>query len=182
VLLFLDMVLHKPAVYRHLLFNRVVCKSKYRRELAKLTFVLIMFEVYVKWMRYQNGNISNHLITTCYLFGASLLELLAFIFSVFFFAKVFYTGKEPIGLESCALALLISSFGKFVHLLMVIWNYYDQMEYIWLININILTCNAEALSVLFNSSYRITWIVLLLGMGSRALVFQLFRYFDPFLR
>ena len=177
------MVLHKPAVYRHLLFNRVVCEAKYRRELAKLTFVLIMFDVYVKWMRYQSDKISNYLFTTCFLFLASLFEFTVFIFSIYFIAKTFAVNKDKTSsLESCALALLISSFGKFVHILMVIWDYYDQMEYLWLININILTCNAEALSVLFNCSYRMTWVVLLMGAGSRALTLQLFKYFDPFLQ
>jgi hypothetical protein len=177
------MVLHKPAVYRHLLFNRVVCEAKYRRELTKLTFVLIMFDVYVKWMRYRSDKVTNYLITTCYLFLISLLEFAAFILSIYFVAKAFSVGKNKTSsLESCALALLISSFGKFVHILMVIWDYYDQMEYLWLININIMTCNAEALSVLFSCNYRVTWVILLMGAGSRALISQLFKYFDQFLQ
>ena len=43
------------------------------------------------------------------------------------------------------MALIISSFGKILLILMVIWDY-NELEYSWLINIVVLTSNVEALA------------------------------------
>lgn len=43
------------------------------------------------------------------------------------------------------MALIISSFGKILLILMVIWDY-DELEYPWLINIVVLTSNLEAIT------------------------------------
>lgn len=44
-----------------------------------------------------------------------------------------------------SMALIISSFGKMLLILMVIWDY-KQLEYSWLVNIIVLASNTEALS------------------------------------
>jgi uncharacterized membrane protein YccC len=43
------------------------------------------------------------------------------------------------------MALIVSSFGKMLLILMVIWDY-KQLEYSWLVSIIVLTSNIEALS------------------------------------
>lgn len=43
------------------------------------------------------------------------------------------------------MALIISSFGKMLLILMVIWDY-KQLEYSWLVSIIVLASNTEALS------------------------------------
>lgn len=43
------------------------------------------------------------------------------------------------------MALIISSFGKMLLILMVIWDY-KQLEYSWLVSLIVLASNAEALS------------------------------------
>lgn len=42
-------------------------------------------------------------------------------------------------------ALIISSFPKLLFILMIIWDY-DELEFSWLVNLLVLTSNAEALS------------------------------------
>lgn len=44
-----------------------------------------------------------------------------------------------------SMALIISSFGKMLLILMVIWDY-KQLEYSWLVSLIVLASNAEALS------------------------------------
>jgi hypothetical protein len=46
------------------------------------------------------------------------------------------------------MALIVSSFGKMLLILMVIWDY-KQLEYSWLVSIIVLTSNIEALSGMF---------------------------------
>ena len=43
------------------------------------------------------------------------------------------------------LALVLSSFGKVLHIFMLIWNF-NELEYSWLANASVLTSNAEALA------------------------------------
>jgi len=67
-----------------------------------------------------------------------------------------------------SMALIISSFGKMLLILMVIWDY-KELEYGWLISIVVLTSNVEALKVFLNVDYLPTLILVLLGMGLRLL-------------
>lgn len=48
-------------------------------------------------------------------------------------------------LNYVSMALIISSFGKMLLILMVIWDY-KQLEYSWLVSIIVLASNVEALS------------------------------------
>jgi hypothetical protein len=43
------------------------------------------------------------------------------------------------------MALILSSFGKLLLILMVIWDY-NELQYSWLVNLLVLTSNVEALS------------------------------------
>lgn len=51
------------------------------------------------------------------------------------------------------MALIISSFGKMLLILMVIWDY-KQLEYSWLVSIIVLASNTEALSGKYSSFIR----------------------------
>lgn len=47
-----------------------------------------------------------------------------------------------------SMALIISSFGKMLLILMVIWDY-KQLEYSWLVSIIVMASNIEALSGIY---------------------------------
>lgn len=47
------------------------------------------------------------------------------------------------------MALILSSFAKLLLILMIIWDYMYELQYSWLVNILVLTSNAEALSGTF---------------------------------
>lgn len=187
VLIFLDMVLHKPAVYRHLLFNRLdPLRRKHKGDgamrwaIGKLVLLLLMFDVYVKWMRRKAALSAS---TYAYLFGTSSIELAVFIYTSFlvasFYRRMFSKPNARYDLlPLISLGLLISSFGKFVHILMVIWEY-DQLEYAWMVSVNILTSNAEAISVVLDCNYRVSWLVLAAATLSKYFVQKGISYFDP---
>jgi hypothetical protein len=48
-------------------------------------------------------------------------------------------------MEMLVFGLIVSSFGKLLHILMVIWDYRGD-EYSWILNPFVLTSNAEAIS------------------------------------
>lgn len=57
----------------------------------------------------------------------------------------FRNEKKSVKYNYVSMALIISSFGKMLLILMVIWDY-KQLEYSWLVGVIVLASNTEALS------------------------------------
>ncbi|CAO3665601.1 unnamed protein product [Umbelopsis vinacea] len=72
-----------------------------------------------------------------------------------------------------AMALIVSSFGKMLLILMVIWDY-KQLEYSWLVSIIVLTSNIEALSVFLHINYLQTFFIIGFGIALKMLAQLLF--------
>lgn len=59
VIIFIEMVLHKPQVYRHLLFNTNLFTPPGSRNIerwgrwAKMCLLMILFDVYIKWSQIE---------------------------------------------------------------------------------------------------------------------------------
>lgn len=64
MVLFIDLVLIKPQVYRHLLFNRLTSsgtasgtsRSTLDPSILRLGILLVLFDVYITWARIEKGN------------------------------------------------------------------------------------------------------------------------------
>ncbi|EED20668.1 conserved hypothetical protein [Talaromyces stipitatus ATCC 10500] len=57
VVLFIDLVLVKPQVYRHLLFNRLGRDDKaFDRSIVRLGILLLLFDVYLTWARIEKSS------------------------------------------------------------------------------------------------------------------------------
>ncbi|KAL2012547.1 hypothetical protein VTN00DRAFT_72 [Thermoascus crustaceus] len=57
VVLFIDLVLIKPQVYRHLLFNRLGRDdNKFDRSIVRLGILLLLFDVYLTWARIERSS------------------------------------------------------------------------------------------------------------------------------
>lgn len=57
VVIFIDMVLHKPQVYRHLLFNRLKFSTNgINVGVMRFGILLVLFDVYMKWFRIDRMN------------------------------------------------------------------------------------------------------------------------------
>ncbi|KAJ5604598.1 Arv1 protein [Penicillium lagena] len=79
VVLFIDLVLIKPQVYRHLLFNRLGRDDdKFDRSIIRLGILLLLFDVYLTWARLEKSPslattfVSRAPIVIQYLFFLSL--------------------------------------------------------------------------------------------------------------
>ncbi|BDD56149.1 sterol homeostasis protein [Monascus purpureus] len=82
VVVFIDLVLIKPQVYRHLLFNRLGRDDdKYDRSIIRLGILLLLFDVYLTWARIERSPsisatfLSDTPIIVQYLFFLSLNAL-----------------------------------------------------------------------------------------------------------
>lgn len=122
-----------------------------------------------------------------FLFGHDL-EFLIFYSAVSLFSRMLASRNESIKeypnyastiLTGCSilLALVLSSFGKLVHILMLIWNF-NELEYSWLVNASVLTSNAEALSALLRLDYWRAYLVLGLSVGIKLLFQTGYTYVD----
>ncbi|KAL4783639.1 Arv1-like family-domain-containing protein [Aspergillus varians] len=82
VVIFIDLVLIKPQVYRHLLFNRLEGdEHKFDRSITRLGVLLLLFDVYLTWARIEKFSsmdttfLSRAPIIVQYLFFLSLNAL-----------------------------------------------------------------------------------------------------------
>ncbi|KAG0270598.1 sterol homeostasis protein [Actinomortierella ambigua] len=144
VIIFVDMILHKKPVYRHLLFNRLPYRD----------FGIDVYDI--KWFRLEQqsaiidvGGFAQHSLVLQYLYILFLcvIEFLSFHFGVRLIVSLWYGSRYAIlKYNYITTALIISSFGKMLMMLMVIWDY-TELEYSWLlINLIVFTSNIEALS------------------------------------
>lgn len=77
------------------------------------------------------------------------------------------------------MALVLSSFAKLLLILMIIWDYVYELEYTWLVNIFVLTSNAEALSVFLEMSYWQAFTIMCLSMLARMCFQMAVHHVDP---
>jgi hypothetical protein len=205
----LDLVLHKPAIYRHLLFN---VQSEYP-SLLKLIVVMLMFDVYVHWTSRAEGPLPLSMSTYVTLLAKCILDHVLYVALLSCYSIVlgrlggltFRQGgaEEEDFVRAVARGVLIGSFGKGVHLLMVVWRYHQVREYAALVAVNVLSCHAESLSVLLlgrflsssphhattattttscgnyagkKSNYKLTWLIILCSVLTQHYVFKIIFY------
>ncbi|CAO3682819.1 unnamed protein product [Rhizopus stolonifer] len=157
------MLLHKPQVYRHLLFNRITRQEGVEPHVIRFAILLILFEVYIKWFRlekyyttYDARFIEKSLpYQYLYILALCIFEFVmfhCFVHLVIRLRSLWKKQEKQIRYNYVSMALIISSFGKMLLILMVIWDY-RQLEYSWLVGTIVLASNIEALSVYLNVSY-----------------------------
>ncbi|KAF9943284.1 sterol homeostasis protein [Mortierella alpina] len=180
VIIFVDMILHKKPVYRHLLFNRLPYRDVgIDPNVFKLGVLLVLFDVYIKWFRLEHtptfGEVgfAQHALIFQYLYILFLciIEFLSFHFGVRLIVSLWYGGRYAIlKYNYLTTTLIISSFGKMLLILMVIWDY-TELEHSWhLVNFIVFTSNVEALSVFLDTGYVPTTLVIVFGIACRILM------------
>jgi hypothetical protein len=150
---FIDLLLHKPQAYRHILFNRLSYQEfGLHPGVGKLGALLILFDVYIKWFRIEREITQAEpvfftlapLTQYGYILTYCVVEHAAFHAGVQLAMRWRFHGRYAIiKYNYLSMALIISSFTKLISLLMAIWNYV-HLEYSWLLNCLVLTSNAEA--------------------------------------
>lgn len=111
VVLFIDLVLIKPQVYRHLLFNRLTpaatsqkARTRLDPSILRLGILLVLFDVYITWARIEKGNATDQP-------GASVLTSWPILSQYLFFLtlNVVATLAQHFTIRGLAYALLRKS-------------------------------------------------------------------------
>ncbi|KAJ2785707.1 sterol homeostasis protein [Coemansia javaensis] len=164
VIMFIDMLLHKPQVYRHLLVNKLEFRRPLlERHIAKLGILLVLFNVYIDWFRLEEGGRlrgQRELLFGRQLsFAAQYLVILAFSavdaaaqLGGILLASGIHQRSTRVARRwaTVATALIISGFGKVLMILLVIWDY-NEAYYPWLLDFLQFTSQSTAVSVLFDT-------------------------------
>jgi len=152
VVLFIDLVLIKPQVYRHLLFNRLGRQDdKFDPSIIRLGTLLLLFDVYLTWARIEKEVPLSQPIMLQYLFFLLLcfIESLVFHLTIRLLASLLLSYRRS---NAVSTALLVSSCTKLFPILMVIWKYDvsgSAQSVGWAVVVN----NVEALHVLLKVDY-----------------------------
>ncbi|KAF1925270.1 Arv1-like protein [Didymella exigua CBS 183.55] len=90
VVLFIDLVLIKPQVYRHLLFNRLGREDdRFDRSILRLGILLLLFDVYLTWARIEKlplpRSSPHHTATAQTLKNAAILQSQPLVLQYLFF-------------------------------------------------------------------------------------------------
>ncbi|KAH6673693.1 Arv1-like family protein-like protein [Halenospora varia] len=192
VVLFIDLVLIKPQVYRHLLHNTLMREhDQFDPSIIRLGVLLLLFDVYLTWARIEkqtssandvnNNNfirLAQQPIVLQYVFFLILcaLSTLAFHLSIRFLTSSPLSPLVLFGLiprysrpNSVSTALLVSSSTKLFPILMVIWEY-DVPAAARSLGWAVVANNVEALKILLDCGYGTAAILATVGAISRWMV------------
>ncbi|UNI22082.1 hypothetical protein JDV02_008004 [Purpureocillium takamizusanense] len=195
VVLFIDLVLIKPQVYRHLLHNTLMRDGdRFDPSIIRLGVLLLLFDVYLTWARIEKqtipdalpgesnlGKLAQQPIVLQYLFFLILcaISTMAFHLSIRFLTSSLLSPLNALGImprharpNSVSTALLVSSSTKLFPILMVIWDY-DVPAAARSLGWAVVANNIEALRILLDCKYYTACILAVAGASSRWAVGQL---------
>ncbi|KAJ2476565.1 sterol homeostasis protein, partial [Coemansia sp. RSA 2320] len=163
VIVFIDMLLHKPQVYRHLLVNKLEFRQPLiEKNVAKLGILLVLFNVYIDWFRLEEGGRlrgqeellfgKQHSFAIQYvaILMLSAVDAASLLVGILLASVIHQRSLLQVKRwATISTALIISSFGKVLMILLVIWEY-NESYYPWLLDFLLFTSHSTAISVLFD--------------------------------
>ncbi|KAH3915714.1 hypothetical protein HBH56_078580 [Parastagonospora nodorum] len=182
IVLFIDLVLIKAEVYRHLLFNRLgTSDEKFDRSILRLGVLLLLFDVYLTWARIekisQNASLlASQPLMLQYLFFLALVTLstLAFHIPIRLLCSLppsplrvvlpHYPHPTPL-----STALLVSSCTKLFPILLIIWEY-DLRSSATAVSWAVIVNNIAALEILMDCGYVRAGVLVGVGAAVRGVV------------
>ncbi|CAG9938502.1 hypothetical protein V2G26_014705 [Clonostachys chloroleuca] len=193
VVLFIDLVLIKPQVYRHLLHNTLMRDGdRFDPSIIRLGVLLLLFDVYLTWARMERqsipesspggsnlGRLAQQPIVLQYLFFLILcaLSTAAFHISIRFLTSSALSPLNFTGIlrrygrpNSVSTALLVSSSTKLFPILMVIWQYHDVPAAARYLGGAVVVNNVEALRILLDCKYYTACFLAISGAAARWIV------------
>ncbi|VUC33797.1 unnamed protein product [Clonostachys rosea] len=193
VVLFIDLVLIKPQVYRHLLHNTLMRDGdRFDPSIIRLGVLLLLFDVYLTWARMERqsipesspggsnlGRLAQQPIVLQYLFFLILcaLSTAAFHISIRFLTSSVLSPLNFTGIlrrygrpNSVSTALLVSSSTKLFPILMVIWQYHDVPAAARYLGGAVVVNNVEALRILLDCKYYTACFLAISGAAARWIV------------
>ncbi|KAG5043243.1 hypothetical protein AAZX31_03G110200 [Glycine max] len=161
MILVIDLILHKPKAYRHLLHNVINQETmKFHGLLWKLAVIFLLFESYRCLIlesskgKLGSSNSVSSLVSICWkVLMDVIIGNLMFLLTFFFMVKMFF--HVSITISRCIdllLTLMISSYFKIFLIAMMVWDFPSSV--IFIIELFCLSSNAAALKVMTESTMR----------------------------
>ncbi|KAK9452596.1 Arv1-like family-domain-containing protein [Dipodascopsis uninucleata] len=182
VLIFIDLVLIKPQVYRHLTFNRLSISPHLQSAVRKMFILITLFDVYLTWARVEKvGRIESSSgldsptnailklpVLGQYLFFIvyCLTETLTSHVVLRWLGQFVVSDRAKFDPNTISIALLISSATKLFPILMVIWSYdipAAAKAVGWAVNVN----NVEALNIVLGCGHIRACLLLIIAAVAR---------------
>ncbi|RKO94546.1 Arv1-like family-domain-containing protein [Blyttiomyces helicus] len=174
VIVFIDMVLHRRSVYRHLLLNAPRRSDGLHRADVKW----FRLEKHIGPSSFPRPEAPLYLQYMCML-ALCAIEFTMWHLGVRMGVRILKgPGLALAEYHRISSAVVVSSFGKLLLIVMVIWDY-NELQYSWLISILVMTSNAEALSVYLQMGYYQTILVLVFGRAMKLATQMAIASFDP---
>ncbi|KAJ0245296.1 Protein ARV 1 [Hirschfeldia incana] len=171
MIIFIDLVLHRPKVYRHVLFNEINQETvNIQHLLWKLVFAYLLLDSYRSLLLRGTHEHSSLVLVTMKVLIHVLSTNLAFIFAFAIAAKGLL--NEVSRKREILLGILISSYFKMFLLAMLVWEF--PVSVIFIIDIIVLTSNSMALKVMTESTTSRCMAVCLIAHTVRFLVGHIF--------
>ncbi|KAJ7546096.1 hypothetical protein O6H91_08G024500 [Diphasiastrum complanatum] len=159
MIILIDLVLHKPEVYRHLFFNyQLVNHIDVQSIMWKTRFFFLLLDTW-KWTLPGQGNIDvvsfDSFMTFLSTFGKAFTKVVLSSFQfqlvVLIAARIFCEKQTSTRTRwtDLSLALLVSSYFKLFTLSMLVWDFSPLMVYI--VDLLVLSSNIVALKVMLNT-------------------------------
>lgn len=154
MILIIDLILHKPQAYRHLLFNLLHRKnSDFDNILLKSSLIFFLLDAYKLWILNEISNKCSFFILGLKIMGCAFLGNLVFFCVLLVFSRRFLIFKEGFsGYKDLLLTMVVSSYLKFYMLFMMVWEFPASVVYI--IDLLVMSSNLVALRVITESSFR----------------------------
>ncbi|KAJ3305793.1 sterol homeostasis protein [Kappamyces sp. JEL0829] len=188
VVIFIDLVLLKKAAYRHMIFNRIPYDTLGLNDsIVRLAILLNLFEVYMKW--FQMEKIQHPLAAASkdlpvhwqYLLVLSICLMEFFLFHL----TIRNVSQIVLGTRLCladanhlSTTLVLSSFGKILLIVMVIWDY-GSLNPSFFINFFVLVCNWVAITVTLQLGFWKVGHILFYGLAVKMAARLLTGLYDP---
>jgi len=178
VLIFIDLILHKIQVYRHLIFNRLEFSETWiPRRLWKFLFVLLLLETYKsllldpssdaraveKYSAFKEEGFSlnmlrhdmNLMLFHFMMFLVSIGDFLVYTLTIILVVTMQLNMNNRCGemtkYNYVFVAIIVSTFGRGVLLFMLVWDY--PLLFIRGVDVFVLTSNAVALKAFLDTSW-----------------------------
>ncbi|SPQ98042.1 Protein ARV [Plasmodiophora brassicae] len=160
MLVIIDLILQKAQVYRHLLFNQLptVEPTLLHRTILKLVPGILFFDVYLHWHRLRlHYSVRRPALVVfdvapfdryASLFWIATAHLFVYIVVIVVATRLLYGKGVDYG--QLVRSIVISSFGKLLVVLMMIWE--SNAYYGPIVNLFVLTSNVTALRVFLKTT------------------------------
>ncbi|VVA89701.1 unnamed protein product [Arabis nemorensis] len=142
MIIFIDLILHRPKVYRHVLYNAINQETvNIQHLLWKLVFAFLVLDTYRSLLLRRTHDESSLVLISVKVLIGVISSNAAFIFSFAIAAKGLL--NEVSRRREILLGILISSYFKIFLLAMLVWEF--PMSVIFIVDILVLTSNSMAL-------------------------------------